>query len=78
MLGSYAGRIKNLKERLGKFKKDWFIVQKRLRNSLLSKKTQARVVEIYVESCALFDAEIRSWHKSEMKAIQSRIDRCYR
>lgn len=49
-----------------------------LMHSKLSGKTQARVVQACVESSLLFDCSTRVWYASEIKRIQSWIDRCYR
>ena len=43
-----------------------------------AKKIQARVVQCCVESGLLFEAHIRTWKNSELKYLQSWIDRCYR
>ena len=42
------------------------------------KKIQARVVEACVESCLLFDCQVRVWQVREIKKLQSMVDRYYR
>ncbi len=43
----------------------------------MSKKIQARVVEVGVESGLLFDCQVRVWQLREMKRLQVFMDRCY-
>ena len=42
------------------------------------KKIQARVVEACVESCLLFDCQVRVLQVREIKKLQSMVDRYYR
>jgi hypothetical protein len=78
MLGSYTDRTFDLKQRIGRVRRSWWAVKRRLAGSRLSKRTQARVVEACVEATGLFDAGIRPWHKRELRRLQSEVDRCYR
>ena len=78
MLGSYADRRFDLEQRLKRMRRAWWAVKNRLRGSRLTKRTQARVVEACVESSGLFDAQVRPWRKTELKKLQSEVDRAYR
>ena len=52
--------------------------QKRLKNSKLTKKTQAMINQAIVESTMTFNYETRAWHKKEIRAMQRTIDQGYR
>ena len=67
--------IKNRKKRANGI---WFKVKKQLKNTRLSKRTQAKIVEACVENALLFDCNARTWWGGEMKELQSYVDRCYR
>jgi hypothetical protein len=78
MLGCWIGREDDLRNRIARGSKCWYIVKKRLCNSKLPKTFQARVLEACVESAILFDCATRPWHAKEIKRLQSFMDRCYR
>ena len=78
MLGSWIGPeedIKNRKKRAGTL---WFRVKNRLRNTMLSKRRQARIFEACVESALLFDCATRTWYKKDVKKLQQWSDKCVR
>ena len=50
----------------------------RLKNTKITKKQQARVVEACVESGLLFDVTVRAWYNSDIKNLQSWVEKCYR
>ena len=54
------------------------MVRRRLKNSRLTKRTQARVVEAVVESTMLYNCQVRTWNVSEINRIQRKVDQCYR
>ena len=56
----------------------WTKVKRRLKNSRLTKLTQARVVEAVVESTMLYNCQVRTWNVSEINRIQRKVDQCYR
>ena len=58
MLGSYCDRRTDTKKRAERMTKAAFIVKRRLKSSKLSRKTQAKVVEVIVEATGLFDFSI--------------------
>ena len=78
ILGSYLGPLEDGKQRLKRAGATWAKVKSRLKGSRLSKKTQARVVEATVESTLLFDAHARTWQVTELKKLQSCVDKMYR
>ena len=78
MLGSYCDRRTDTKKRAERMQKAAFIVKRRLKRSKLSRKTQAKVVEVIVEATGLFDCSIRPWTMTEIKKLQQIVDRMYR
>ena len=67
----YGGKAK-------KMRKSSFILRKRLKNSKLSKKHQAKIFELCVESTGLFNCSIRPWHAAEIRNSQRYVDKLYR
>ena len=49
-----------------------------LKRSKIPKSVQAKVVEATVEATGLFDCGIRPWRESEIKKLQSEVDKIYR
>ena len=78
MLGVWMGEGEDVKQRLKRAGMSWSKVKNRLKGSKLSKKMQAKIVEACVESTLLFDCQTRTWHQSEIKKLQSLMDRQYR
>ena len=78
MLGIFIGRGVDVEERLKRMRKSSFILRKRLKNSKLSKRHQAKVVELCVESTGLFNCSIRPWHTAEIRKLQRYVDKLYR
>ena len=78
MLGLFIGRGVDVEERLKRMRKSSFILRKRLKSSKLSKRHQAKIVELCVESSGLFNCSIRSWHVAEIRKLQRYIDKLYR
>ena len=78
MLGVFIGREVDTEERLKRMRKSSFILRKRLKNSKLSKKHQAKIVELCVESTGLFNCSIRPWHAAEIRKLQRYVDKLYR
>ena len=78
MLGCWLGWNEDVKQRLARAGRAWAKLRGRLKGSKMPKKVQARVVEACVESCLLFDCQVRVWYSRELKKLQSMVDRCYR
>ena len=78
MLGSYMGRSFDVKKRIQRMGKASATIKKRLKRSSLSKKTQAKLVEVCVESTGLFDAQTMPWFIGEIRRMQSMIDKICR
>ena len=78
MLGVFIGRGVDMEERLKRMRKSTFILRKRLKNSKLSKKHHAKIVELCVESTGLFNCGIRPWHAAEIRKLQRYVDKLYR
>ena len=78
MLGVFIGRGVDMEERLKRIRKSSFILRKRLKNSKLSKKHQAKIVELCVESTGRFNCSIRAWHVAEIRKLQRYVDNLYR
>ena len=73
VLGSYLGPTEDIKQRVKRGGAARSKVKARLRGS----KTQARIVEACVESPKLFDCQARTSQVSEVKRMQSVMDRMY-
>ena len=78
MLGVFIGRRVDMEERLKRMRKSSFILRRRLKNSKLSKKHQAKIVELCVESTGLFNCSVRPWHAAEIRKLQRYVDKLYR
>jgi len=78
MLGSWIGHRQDLKNRKKRAGGLWAKIKPRLWKSNMSKVQQAKVVEACVESGLLFDVAVRTWYVSEIKSLQSWVDKCYR
>ena len=72
------GWKEDVAQRLKRARGAWMKVRSRLEGSKMSKKMQARVVEACVESCLLFDCQVRVWQVKEVKKLQGMVDGCYR
>ena len=78
ILGSWIGGGEDVNNRIKRAGGLWWKVRAKLKGSRLSRRWQARIVEACVESALLFDSGVRAWNKSELKRLQSFIDKCYR
>ena len=78
MLGSWMGEDEDTNQRLKRGGAAWMKVKNRLKGSRMSKRSQARVVEACVESTVLFDCQARTWQVSEIRKLQSMMDKKYR
>ena len=78
MLGSYMGDKVDIQQRKKRAGNAWSKVKKQLKNSRMSKKLQARIVEAMVESTLLFDSSVRPWFVRDIKKLQSQVDKMYR
>ena len=64
-----------MKDRLKRMRKSSFILRKRLKSSKLSKRHQAKTVELYIESNGLSNCSTRPWHAAEIRRLQSSVDK---
>ena len=78
MLGSYIGQKEDLKQRKKRAGHSWFKLKKRLKNSRLSRRIQARIIEAVIESTILFDCQVRVWYAGDIKQLQQQVDKMYR
>ena len=78
VLGCYLGPKEDCTQRIRRAGMAWSQVKPRLKGSKMSKHIQARVAEACVESTLLFDCQTRTWHQTEIKKLQSAMDRKYR
>ena len=53
-------------------------IKKRLKNTTLSRKTQAMVIQVVVEATMLFNYETRAWQKKEIGELQRVVNQGYR
>ena len=56
----------------------WAKVKEQLKNTRLSKRWQARIVQACVESALLFDCQARVWWKKDVIRLQKWMDKYYR
>ena len=59
-------------------RKSSFILRKRLKNAKLSKRHQAKIVELCLESSSLFNCSIKPWHAAKIRKLQRYVDKLYR
>ena len=78
MLRTYIGNEHHTNMQIKRAARKWMQIKKRILKCKLSKKTQAKVVETCVESTMLFNSAVRPFSQSEIKRIQSWIDKRYR
>lgn len=71
MLGSWIGPEADVKNRIKRANGVWWRVKGQLKGSRMTKKWQARVVEMCVESAMLFDCQVRTWYKKDLKRMQT-------
>ena len=77
VLGSWLGEEADIRNRTRRAGMLWARVKSWLRESRMSKRWQARVVEACVESRLMYDCQSRVWYKRGIR-IQSWMDRCYK
>ena len=78
MQGVFIGRGVDVEGRPKRLKTNSFILRKRLENSKISKRHQAKILELCVEFSSLFNCSIRLWHAVETRKLQGDIDKLYR
>ena len=78
MLDVYLGRKKDISQRLRRGALIFARIRKPFTKSLLSKRTQALVLNTCVESIMLFNCNTRPFYKSEVKQLQKAMDRRYK
>ena len=71
MLGTYMGNEHDTKMRIKREARTWMQIRKRCMKCKLSKKTQAKVVEAYVESTILFNSAVRPFHNRRQKEYKA-------
>ena len=78
VLGRWLADTEDVKSRKLRAGKLWGRIRPQLVKSKLSKRQQAVIVECCVEAGLLFDASTWPWKISELKSMQSWIDKIYR
>ena len=78
VLGSWVGMEEDLNRRTRRASGLWAKVKEQLKNTRLSKRWQARVVQACVESALLFDCQARMWWKKDVKRLQKWMDKRWR
>ena len=78
MLGTWIGRKQDVQQRTKRGRHALMTIKKRLENTTLSRKTQAMVIQVVVESTMLFNCETRAWQKKEIGELQRVVDQGYR
>ena len=78
MLGSWMSWKDDVKKRVERGNSAWWKCRNRVKGTRISRRLQARVVEVCVESTMLFDCHVRTWQAGELKKLQKVADRAYR
>ena len=65
MLGTWVGRRQDLEQRKTRGRYALITMKKRLKNSRLTKTTQAMIIQAVVESTMTFNCEIRTWQRTK-------------
>ena len=78
MLGTWIGRKQDMQQRTKRGRFALMTIKKRLKNTTITKKTQAMIVQVVVESTMLFNCETRAWQKKEIRELQRVADQGYR
>ena len=78
MLGTWIGRKQDVQQRTKRGRYALMTIKKRLKNATLSKKAQAMIVQMVVESTMLFNCETRAWQEKEIRELQRAVDQGYR
>ena len=78
MLGVYLGQKKHISQRLRTGALIFAKIRKSFTKSRLSKRTQALVLDTFVDSTMLFNCNRRPFYKSKVKQLQKAIDKRYR
>ena len=74
----YIGRKVDRQERMRRANVAWVKLKPRLWKSKLSRRTKAVIVQAVVESTLLFDTQAQRWTNTDLKKLQSTVDKCYR
>ena len=77
-LGTWIGRKPDVQQRRKRGRHALMTIKKRLKNTTLSRTTQAMVIQVVVESTMLFNCETRAWQKKEIGELQRVVDEGYR
>ena len=78
VLGSWVGTKEDVNMRLRRAGGLWAKVKEQMKNARLSKRWQARIVQVCVESALLFDCQARVWWKKDVIRLQKWMDKCWR
>ena len=77
MLGMWLGWKEDVDNRLARVGKAWFRLCSKIVGLKMSKRMQARLIAVCVESALLSDCQVRVWY-SELNRMQKFMDRIYR
>ena len=66
-----------MQQRMKRGRRALVTIKNRLKNTTLSRKTQAMVIQVVVESTMLFNCETRAWQKKEIGERQRVVDQGY-
>ena len=78
VLGSWVGAKEDVNMWLRRAGGLWAKVKEQLKNTRLSKRWQARIVQACVESALLFDCQAIVWWKKDVMRLQKWMDKCWR
>ena len=78
ILGTGIGRKQDAQKRKKRGRYVLMTIKKRLKNTKLTEKTQATVVQLVMESIMLLHCETSAWQKKEVRELQRVVDQEYR
>ena len=78
VLGSWVGTKEDVNMQLRRAGGLWAKVKEQMKNTRLSKRWQASIVQACVESALLFDCQARVWWKKDVMRLQKWMDKCWR
>ena len=78
VLGSWVSTKEDVNMKLRRVGGLWANVIEQPKNTRLSKRWQAKIVQACVESALLFDCQARVWWKKDLMLLQKLIDKCWR
>ena len=77
VLGSHLCTKEDVKQIIQRANNLWVKLKQQLRKTKMTKRFHAKIIQAVVESTLLFDCQVRTWQKSDIKKLQSTVDQMY-